>query len=349
MSRFGLSQASAIGVDIDGPSIRVVQLARAGQGWRLSAAVVVPRSAPGGAVARQDVEQVVGVLARQGFRGNRVVVALPEEKLVAGMLELPPRGSGAPLDEIARTELAGMHGYDPQAAETVCWDLPVSARPKGPTQAMAVACRHADAEELLTAFDGSGLEVVAIDTRLHAMVRACRPLLSADNITAIVDLEWDRAVLLLVCQSAVTYRRAMAEAATRELVKTLRDKLVLSDESVACLLSEIGLTPEAEQDVAYREAVLPILKKHFDGLGTLLQSPFAYAAVQHQGCHVADVLLTGSGALIPGIADCLKAKLGVGARPVWPGDIVRCSDALGAKSHDPSLVAAIGLAQFRDE
>ncbi|MBM4018483.1 MAG: hypothetical protein FJ288_09190 [Planctomycetes bacterium] len=348
MIRFGGRRESFIGVDLEGRAVRAAQLRPAGRGWSLGAALVMPRAAADTPLQRAEVEALRGALLRQGFRGRRIVVAVPEDKLVTGVLELPPRSSGAPLDDIARTELANMHGYDLQAAEAVSWDLPQSSR-RGTTQAMGVACRHADAEAVLAAFDGSGLQVQALDARLAAVARACGPVLSPDGITAVLDLEWTGAMLLLVHQATVFYKRTVSEGALKQLVKALMEGLGVDEDAVFLLLAEVGLAPRAAEHAAHAEAIAPAISKYLDSLVSALRTPLGYAVAQYPGAAVAGLLLVGHGAGIPGAAACLQERLEMDVRAVAPADLVQGPTSLAPKARDPALVAAVGLAEFADE
>ena len=337
---------SPIGIDFEGRSVRAAQLVSTPQGWLLTAALALPRlGGPAEPLDRAEVDGLSGALARHGFTGKRVVLAIPEDKLLTGILELPPRTSGAPLDEIARAELANMHGYDPQAAEAVCWDLPVSSR-RGTTQAMGVACRHDDAEAVLKAFDGSSLDVQALDSRLHAVVRACQSVLPQTGITAVLDLEWNGTMLLLVFEGTVFYQRTMSEGAVRQLVQAITEGLALDEEAALLLLAEVGLAPRGPEHASHAEAISPMISKYLDVMAHSLQSPLAYAAAQYPGSSVSGLLLVGHGAGIPGVADVLQQRLGMSVRAVAPADVVQGQPSLGAKAQDPSLVAAIGLARF---
>jgi type IV pilus assembly protein PilM len=286
-------------------------------------------------------------MRRQGFRGDRVVVVVPEDKLVTGMLELPPRTSGAPLDEIARAELARMHSYNPQEAEAIYWDLPVQTRRAG-AQAMAVACRHADAETVLAAFEDSGLEPVALEGRLHALLRGCRPVLSGAGTTAILDLEWGWSMLILTHQGTVVYRRIMPEAAVEHLFQTLRERLAMDEALVQHLIREVGLEPRAAEGNSCAEALAPAILAYLDTVAASVRSPFAYVAQQYQGSSVERLLVTGGGAGIPGLAANLSSRLGIEVRTVSPADVVTCPAQIAAKGRDPSYTLAVGSAQFTE-
>jgi type IV pilus assembly protein PilM len=211
---------------------------------------------------------------------------------------------------------------------------------------MGVACRHDDAEAVLKAFDGSSLDVQALDSRLHAVVRACQSILPQTGITAVLDLEWNGTMLLLVFEGTVFYKRTMSEGAVRQLVQAITEGLALDEEAALLLLAEVGLAPRGPEHASHAEAISPMISKYLDIMAHSLQSPLAYATAQYPGSSVAGLLLVGHGAGIPGVAEGLQQRLGMGVRAVTPADVVQGQPSLGAKAQDPSLVAAIGLARF---
>src|SRR4051794_31126799 len=94
-------QLSAIGIDAGAGAISAVQVSAAGDGRpRIEAAGIVERSeaeGPVGIPSLDEARRLADVLYRQGFEGRRVVLAVPDGVLLTALLELPPRGSGAPL------------------------------------------------------------------------------------------------------------------------------------------------------------------------------------------------------------------------------------------------------------
>jgi len=380
-----VNRQSLIGVDTCGRFIRAVQLARTSGwlprrggaaspecGWRLAAVTRLPKSVQGEAVDRADVAQLCRSLARQGFSGTRISLAIPEDKIVTGILDLPPRASGAPLADIARLELASMNNYDAQAAETVSWDLPPSPRTKDATQAMAVACRHTDAEAMIEIFEGAGLQVAALDSRLHAVVRACssglvlgaegRPLVSATGITGILDLEWEWAVMILLYKGTVIYRWSMGEAAVSHLSKAMAVGLGVDETMVEPLMmaagssdvvahgpapsAAVGACAAADVDAPLREAEAGFIRKHADSIAESIASPLLYAGQQYPGSSVDSLLVVGPGAAIPGVVQHLASHVTCSVKAVAPADLVGCPGPLAEKSRDPSLVSAVGLAEF---
>jgi len=277
-----------------------------------------------------------------------VALAVPEEKIVTGMLELPPRTSGAPLDDIARSELATMHGYDPRTAEMAMWDLPASVRVKDATQAMAVALRHADAEALLALFDEAGLEIVALESRMDGLVQACRPLLAEGGVKAILELEWNAATLTLWHLGAAIYRWTVPAAGLKQLSESLAASIQLDRDQVDLLLTDVGLAPPAGDEAAGYEAAATAIRRHFETAAAAMESPLSYVAQLYPEAPVDAVLLTGPGAAIPGIDAYFKKRLGAAARCVTPADVIGCPAPIDGREKDPSLAVAVGMAQYTE-
>ena len=338
---------SPIGVDFDGRHLRAVQLGRGADGWRLQAAVRIPRVTPEQPLGNRDVDHLRSTLERLGFHGKRLVLAVPEDKLAVDVLELPPRGSGAPVEEIARSELARTHGYEPAAAEMVSWDLPPSSRARDMTQMMAVALPHADAEALLDVFDRGGLEVAVLDTHMAATIRACRPLLPAVGLTDVLTIGWDWALLLLWLGGAVIYRRLMPENSLRRLTDAVARNLDLPADSVDCVLEEVGLADRCRRkdDAPLPlEALRTLIRKPVNAVAEAVRAALAYAYQMYADNGTAGVIVTGQAAAVPGVPEYLASRLDVEVRAAVPEDVVGAAPAAVREAGHPALIPAVGLA-----
>jgi len=340
-----------IGVDVDGRFLRVAQVVPASDGWTLQAAVRIPRVTPDGPLGPRDVAHLESTLGRLGFRGRRVVLAAPEQKLAVDILELPPRSSGAPVGTIARTELARTHGYDPAAAETVCWDLPASSRARDMTQMMAVALAHEDADALLSVFDASGLDVVAVDAPMAAVVRACQGLFAEQDLTVLLNVTWDWVLLVVLHQGLAVYRRLMLEHSVGALVQAMARNLDLPTESVDCLLEDVGLGQHAASPggaAVSLESVQATIRRPIHAVADAVRAAFAYAGQMYPGATPGRVILTGQGATVPGAAAHLSSRVGVEVVTASPRHCSTPSPAVKAVADDPSLTAAVGLSLFAE-
>src|SRR5262245_12711380 len=128
MKRFAPQSRSPIGIDLGGYAVKAVQLARAGRGWSIHAVLSVPLPVPNHPLDRGTVRFLRDSLHRQGFTSDRVVLAAPTKQLEVDVLEVPPASSGAPVQQIARMELARSAKIESDRFEMGCWELPAPAR-----------------------------------------------------------------------------------------------------------------------------------------------------------------------------------------------------------------------------
>ena len=164
-------RTTPIGLDIGARRIKAAQWTLSRAGARLTAAACIDRAAPGAPLNADEAASIRGVLERQGFAGRRVVASAPATRVLTSVLELPPKSSGAPLEHIARIELARANGVSPDGMEMAQWELPSGTRAVEGTHVFAIALRHADADAMLDALEAAGLHAKAIDMGLLGLAR----------------------------------------------------------------------------------------------------------------------------------------------------------------------------------
>jgi Tfp pilus assembly PilM family ATPase len=334
---------SPIGLDVGSRSIKAVQVTE-GEVPHLSALSMVPRVRPGQEVNGEEVANLRQVLKRQGFVGSDVVLAVPEERLLRGILELPAALTGASVAQVARMELARLHRVDPHSFEMVYWGLP-----QAKAQTVAVACPHAAAHALLDLFDGMGLNVQALDVRTAAAARACRDLcVPAPGITAILDLGWSSTKLLLVCGPTILYERLFDDRLSK-LVGTLTERFQISETATCQILDTVGISSDPlpmEVDPDSLEAIRKVIKAHFHSLLEELKVPFAYISRQYLNEPVKRMLLIGGGAGTPGLAAYMASLFGVEVQGASPQNLIKVASNVQTKADHPALTVALGLARF---
>ncbi|MCX5688510.1 MAG: hypothetical protein NTV94_01735, partial [Planctomycetota bacterium] len=163
---------SAIGVELTSDRIRAVRCDVAGGRPRVQGTLSIPRI---GEAMDREIARLAGVMSRRGFGATDVWLALPDEDLVGSSLELPPRASGAPLEQIAAVELARIFKLDAAAIEVALWELPALGRSTGASsQYLAVGCRHAVTDPLVASCNAQGMVVRAVEPRMASLARVCR-------------------------------------------------------------------------------------------------------------------------------------------------------------------------------
>ena len=360
MSRFRQQPRSPIGLDLRTRRIKAVQLEPAPEsasGWRIGAATTVHRADAGKPLTVEEIALLADTLDRLGFVGNRVVLSAPSEKLITGMLELPKAAGPVSLEQIARIELARTNKVGPDTFEMGSWELPTPARAGKAVHIMAVGYPHADASQLLDLVESGGLDVVALDVRSCALTRACAGILAPPPaITALLDLGWASASLVLTYQGTIVYVRSLAEAGINRVYEGMSSKLRLEAELVEYLMAEVGLreAPAAEGQTNAEEAERPsmpreartLLAGYADSLVRELLASFSYVARQYSDASVTRLLLMGTGAAVPALGDYLSKELGLETQSVAPRDLTECPPNLLDACSSPELTPAVGLAQF---
>lgn len=351
MNLLGRRSLSPIGIDLDGRWLKAVQLSGSSKGWRIAAAASVPRQRHDAAVSPEEVEALLRSLPKHGFVGRDVVVAMPADKVMSAILDLPPCSSGAPVDQIARSELARMHQCDIHAMEMASWELPAPARAGNTVSTMLCACAYADAEALLKLFERCGHSVTAIDSRSRALARACLPTITdPGGITAIIELGWGQVRLVVMHQSLVAYDRTLEDSGVEDLVRTLVAKTRLDLERAKAFLGEVVMDPEAANSERPKRSRRPAtrVQLHFDAIADELGAPLGYIENQYPDAIVGQVLLTGPGASIEGLAPYMTARLDLAVQVVAPTSLAEVpetfSDPIGVES-----TIATGLALYGTE
>jgi type IV pilus assembly protein PilM len=346
--RIALKRYSTIGLDVGSRAVKAVQLSRAGREQRIVACASFPRAGPEAVPTAAELREVRSILRRQGFVGRDVVIAAAGDKLRSGILELPAKAAGVPMDQIARAEFGRVHKLDVNAAELSWWELPASSRAAKGTSVMAVAYPHADAEPHVSAFDEAGFRVRGVDTPTSAVARGCLPLAAGKRSFGTLELGASAAVLVLVRDGIVVYERRIPDAGTGRLLAELEARLGAGRDAAEHVLADVGLSPagaaSANDDARFASA-RELIARHVDASLAEVRRTLAYASHQYANEPVELLLLCGGGACLPGLRDYVAANIAAEVRvaafdPAPTGDEDAC---LGA---GPSMACAVGLARF---
>ena len=345
-----------IGLDLGAHLVKAVQLRHSADGWRLIAAASIPRASGAPGLSGVEAQRIRAVLDRRGFRGNEIVVAVPNDKLLTANLELPLRNPQMPFEQIARQEFARSVKQDMQSFEFAFWDLPLPARAAKATHVLAVGCTTAQSEPMLEGFDAAGFSVCAIDVEACALARACAPLLAPpEQITAILEIGWSSSRLSIVHRGIISYCRRLAGTGISTLRQSMAQQLELPDEVVEHLLNDGGALSGKHDENGVANQSRRAICAHADALIGEVTTSLSYAAHQYPDAAVSRVLLAGGGTMIPGISDYFAAQLGMDVRRVTLGDVLagnRASPVPGpldtVEDTGAEMLVAAGLAQHQE-
>lgn len=327
---------SPIGLDLGAHSFKAVQLRKSANGRDATSTVSLPRQTPGAPLAVAEIERLQGVLDRRGFVGQDVIVAVPAAGLLSAILELPARAPGVPLEQIATAEFARVHKLEPAMLSMSTWELPTPARASRATYMLAVGARAATLDTHVDLIESTGLSVVAIEEPCSAAARGCLHGAGADSgMTAVVDLGWEAATLVILKDTTVVYTRKLTDAGLSHLYRTAIEETACEAADVEQDVWRFGLTGAASADAGGAD-MLDALNTHFGAVLREIGQAFGYAGHQYPDAAMSGVRLTGGGASIPGLDARFADALGVPARPA------------AAPGVAPALTQALGLALWQE-
>jgi len=347
MSLFQPITSPPIGLDIGTQMIKAVQIGGGRDGLGVTASACLGRSNDSALPGPEDVARVSRVLNQQGFQGRRVVLAVPGERLMSSVIDMPPRDSGAPYGQIAEQEFARLQQMEPGRFELAWWEVPKPVRSTS-TKVMAVGCAHTDCEPWLDVMQAGGFDVLSMDVGLCAAVRACLPQLSAGSgVSALLDMGWGSARIALVHGGVIIFDRVLASAGLKGLRDRVAEALQVDAGEADALLQNVGLAGgdgEGGAGDARLDTVVPMIRPYItaylDEMMEEVDVSFEYSAHQYPDAQSTRLVVAGGGACVPGVAEYLRSR---GESEVLPAEPV-------AVDHQAALMAtACGLAGWGDQ
>jgi Tfp pilus assembly PilM family ATPase len=342
MRWLGLSH-SPIGLDAGSRFIKAAQIQYTRGQPRISATASIQRLSDQLDIA--EVRRIGDILYRQGFTGTQIRMAVPPAKMLTSILELPPRTANSPFDQLARVEFSRHQKCEPDAFEMAWWELPQASRVSKTTSVMAVGCRYTDANSILDPFDTVGLDVLSLDSGSLAAARACANVLGGQGgISAILDLGWRSASLVILHDQTIIYDRPLGEAGIEQLYKDLSQSLGIKFDVIDVVISQTACqNPLNETSSDAHREIARAIDGHFSTLLKDLELSFSYAANHYASSTVDRLLLIGGGASIPGLVESWTQHLGIKVQVVRAADVIAYAD--GVQNRDQSsMTTALGLA-----
>jgi Tfp pilus assembly PilM family ATPase len=343
---FSTSTRTPIGLDIGRRFIKAVQL----RGNELVAAACIRRTGNGAMLDPGEAKQLAEAVCRRPFQGRAVIAAVPHDKLLTSIVELPPRASGAPIEQLARSELARIHHKDAHCLEMAHWELPASAHASARTMVMATACPQDDAEAMLDCLEAEGLDVLALDVPAAAAMRACGPLIEDAGSGAVLDVGWGASRLVLQYKGSIVYERSLdrcgLDAWGRMFAQNRGGDL---DAAEAILMDgQIGNHSSAQGAANNHEHARKTLVAHLEQLAAEMRTPLRYLTTQYTDTVVQNLFVIGGGAALPDLDNMLGMKLEMKVKSVSPMELVKCPAAIEAVC-GAWLTPAIGLARYPEQ
>jgi type IV pilus assembly protein PilM len=289
--------AKTFGLDIGSDSIKVLQAERAKEGFRLV------HFASLSCAGEDQAEVIKQVVKEAGIKGGEVNVALPESDVYTRIVQTP---------RLSQAELASAIQYEAEQYVPVSLEevelyhqvlMPVELAAEQKTMdVLLIAVKKERLKRLTDLLDKAGLMPRSLETELFALKRIFakpdKPQLLVSFGHRTTDLMALDKGLPLIIHSFPTGGLA--------LTKTLTNELSLSLEEAEQYKRSYGLRDDVlEGKIA--KLLTPLIKELVN------QIKKAYVFIQQKGKHhlPEELIITGGGALLPGLSVFLAEQLNV--------------------------------------
>ena len=322
------SRDKTIAIDIGSALIKLMQIERAGDGWRVSRAVVHP-TPPGachdGMIA--DIPAVASAI-KDALRGadmhaTGALAAVSGSQVLVRHVQLP-KMSEAVLRKSIRFEAAKYisASVDDSIVE---FEIVEQHHAEGQMQVMLVATPRELIESRVAVIEEVGLEALVVDVEAFALIRSLvefsrDPSILQDTI-ALVDMGAGHTDLNIVSEGQFQLTRNIPIAGT-SLTQAIKSLINCDDTEAEALKRAVHIGPRLttageppdENLVKAARAIQPLLDELLREIRRSLhyfQSQFSENSAQKV---VSRLLLTGGTSRMSGLPEYISAKLGVRAK-----------------------------------
>jgi type IV pilus assembly protein PilM len=341
------SQPALVGVDISSTAVKLLQLSRAGNRYRVEHYAVEPL--PPNAVVEKNIVEVEAVgeairraLTRSGTRARHAAAAVAGSAVITKVIPMPADLDGDEMEAQVELEAAN---YVPYPIDEVNLDFEVlGPMPNSPdtVQVLLAASRSENVEIRASALEMGGLTPKVMDVESFAIENAFTLLAEQlktpkDGLVALVDSGATMTTLYVLRNGRTLYSREQVFGG-KQLTDEVMRRYGLSYEEAGQAKRQGGL-PEGYQ----AEVLEPFKEAMVQQISRLLQ--FFYAGSEFN--RVDQLVIAGGGASIAGIDRMLEDQLGIPtmvANPLANMTLGPRVQPHALAQDAPSLMIACGLA-----
>ena len=342
------SQPPIIGVDISSTAVKLLQLARSGNRFRVEHYAVEPL--PPNAVVEKNIVEVEAVgeairraMNRSGSKAKLAAAAVAGSAVITKTIEME---AGLSEDELENQLKIEADQYIPYPLEEVAIDFEVqglSARNPERVDVLLAACRKENVEVREAALALAGLTAKVVDVEAYALERSYALLSSqlgadTDQLTvAVVDIGATMTTLSVLHNGRTIYTREQLFGG-RQLTEEIQRRYGLSVEEAGLAKKQGGLPDDYDSEVLrpFKDAVVQQVSRSLQ---------FFFAAGQFND--VDYIVLAGGTASIQDLDRLIQQKIGTPTLVANPFADMALNGKVNAgalASDAPALMIACGLA-----
>ena len=348
MFLFGRKKPPLVGLDISSTAVKLLELSRSGDRYRVEAYAVEPL--PPNAVVEKNIADVEAVgetirraVRRSGTRARHAAVAVAGSAVITKVITMPASLSEEEME--AQIELEADQ-YIPYPLEEVNLDFEVL----GPTEnnpetvdVLLAASRSENVDVRVAAVEHAGLTCRIVDIEAYALENAFA--LIADQMPdrgvgatiAVVDIGATMTTLTVLHDLKIIYTRDQVFGG-KQLTEEIMRRYGLSYEEAGMAKRQGGLPDNYVPEVLepFKEAMAQQVSRSLQ----FFFSSSQYSAVDH-------IVLAGGSASIQGADELIEAKLGTPttvANPFANMSLAPNVKAQALANDAPAMMIACGLA-----
>ncbi len=345
---FGKKTTSLLGLDISSTTVKLLELSRSGDRYRVEAYAVEPL--PANAVAEKNISDIEGagdaikrVVSRAKTNHKFVAVAVAGSAVITKTIQMD---AGLTDQDMENQITLEADQYIPYPLDEVAIDFEVegvSERNPELVDVLLAACRREDVELREAALELAGLKARVVDIEAHAMMRAfglVRPQLQGnadDLVVAIIDIGATMTTLSVIAEGKSIYTREQLFGG-KQLTEEIQRRYGLSFEEAGQAKKQGGLPEDYETEVLepFRDAVQQQVTRSLQ---------FFFSSSQYDD--VDYIVLAGGTASIDGLPNMIQDKIGTPtliANPFVNMSIAGKVNAEALANDAPAMMIACGLA-----
>lgn len=344
---FGKKNDTLLGIDISSSSVKLLELSRSGDKYRIESYAVEPL--PENSVVEKNIndaelvgEVVKKVLAKSRSGTRLGAVAVAGSAVITKTIQMTAGLNDQDMESQISVEA---DQYIPYPLDEVSIDFEVlgeSETGADQVDVLLAACRKENVELREDALEIGGLTARVVDIEAYAIERSFGLIEaqeggSEEQTVAIVDLGSTMTTLSVLADSKTIYTREQLFGG-RQLTEEIQRRYGLSVEEAGLAKKQGGLPDDYEREVLgpFKDAVVQQVARSLQ---------FFFSSSQYN--EVDYVVLAGGVASINGIVELVQEKIGLKTIVANPFAEMTLSSKVNASalSNDaPSLMIACGLA-----
>jgi type IV pilus assembly protein PilM len=347
MSFFESKAKPIIGLDISSTSVKMLELSRYGNGYRVESYGV--KALPPGSVVEKNIsdedavaDTIRQVIAQSKCKLKDAAVAVAGSAVITKMIEMP---AGMDDDALESQITIEADQYIPFPLDEVSIDFevqgPVADNPEQ-VKVLLAACRRENVEARAAILEKSGLHPKVVDVEAYTIERVY-PLIAEqwedqeEQVVAIIDIGATMTTLSVLSNGKTIYTREQLFGG-KHLTEEIQRRYGLSFAEAGLAKRQGGLPDDYEDEVLapFKDAVVQQVTRSLQ---------FFFSSSQFN--EVDHIVLAGGVASIDGLAELIESRLGTLttiANPFAGMSVASRVNAVALASDAPSLMIATGLA-----